>query len=159
MDEAASPLDALRVSKPCPMDWNAMAGDDRRRFCSECKLHVVNLAALTRKEAEATLGAAASGRLCIRIERDADGRTITRDRRRRPVAFVRRLRAVAALVLGWAGINLASGCKREDSPRVVLGTRSAPNPEAESRPAETRPTVELGDFAAPAAASTRPSGR
>ncbi len=40
----------LRISQPCSMDWNAMSGDDKRRFCEHCGCHVHNLSALTAAE-------------------------------------------------------------------------------------------------------------
>jgi hypothetical protein len=39
-----------RIEKPCPMDWNAMEGDEKRRFCEHCQLHVNNLSAMTTQE-------------------------------------------------------------------------------------------------------------
>ncbi len=39
-----------RIEKPCPMDWNALEGDEKRRFCEHCQLHVNNLSAMTTQE-------------------------------------------------------------------------------------------------------------
>jgi hypothetical protein len=46
-------LDDIAIASPCPADWTKMQGDPRRRFCSQCKLHVFDLSALTRTEAVA----------------------------------------------------------------------------------------------------------
>jgi hypothetical protein len=39
-------LDVIQVNKPCPADWNQMAGDDSRRFCTHCQKFVHNLSAM-----------------------------------------------------------------------------------------------------------------
>lgn len=72
------PLKSLRIAAPCPVGWERMAGDNRVRFCSECNLHVYNIAELTRKEAT-DLITATEGRLCGRIYRRSDGTVITKD--------------------------------------------------------------------------------
>ena len=79
MSRFSSPiLDNVRIASPCPADWDAMYGDDRKRFCGECKLNVYNLSGMTREEAEALIFNA-EGRLCVRIYRRADGTVITSD--------------------------------------------------------------------------------
>lgn len=70
-------LDAIQVRKPCEVPWDSMAGDDHKRFCSLCKLHVYNLEAMTRAEVESHL--LGEGRRCIRMTRRADGTVVTRD--------------------------------------------------------------------------------
>ena len=42
-------LDRLRIASPCPMRWDDMQGDDRKRFFGECRLHVYNLSAMSGK--------------------------------------------------------------------------------------------------------------
>jgi len=78
MPKFDSPLDNINVASPCPADWNEMYGDDRKRFCSDCKLTVYNLSGMTRQEAE-NLVTNAEGRLCVRFFRRTDGTVITRD--------------------------------------------------------------------------------
>lgn len=73
-----SPLNNIHIASPCPADWNEMYGDDRKRFCGECKLNVYNLSGMTRDEAEALI-MNAEGRLCVRFYRRADGSVITQD--------------------------------------------------------------------------------
>lgn len=73
-----NPLDNIRVAKPCPADWNGMFGNDRKRFCSECKLNVYNLSDMTRTEAENFL-LESEGRLCVRFFRREDGTILTKD--------------------------------------------------------------------------------
>lgn len=44
-----------RISQPCSQDWNTMTGDDQRRFCDRCQLHVHNLSAMSAVEQQALL--------------------------------------------------------------------------------------------------------
>ncbi len=43
------------IQKPCPASWEGMQGDEKRRFCEHCQLHVHNLSAMTPKEQVAVL--------------------------------------------------------------------------------------------------------
>jgi len=78
MSRTSIPLDVIDVARPCPADWNEMRGNERVRFCKHCSLHVYNLSAMTRREAE-RLVAETEGRLCARFYRRADGTVITGD--------------------------------------------------------------------------------
>ncbi len=73
-----SPLNNLSVASPCSADWNEMYGDERKRFCGDCKLNVYNLSSMTQDDAE-TLVMNAEGRLCVRFYKRADGTVITAD--------------------------------------------------------------------------------
>lgn len=69
-------LKDVRVASPCPADWDAMEGDDRRRFCHQCEKHVYNFAAMTEPEIVALLS---NERVCGRLYRRADGTILTAD--------------------------------------------------------------------------------
>jgi hypothetical protein len=73
-----NPLDNVRVASPCRADWDEMYGDDRKRFCIECRMSVYNLSGMTREDAESLL-ISAEGRLCVRYFRRTDGTVLTRD--------------------------------------------------------------------------------
>jgi hypothetical protein len=97
-------LDSLHLANPCPVSWQKMTGDDRTRFCPQCQLHVYNLSAMTKQEAESFLQEK-EGRTCLRFFRRADGTIMTQDcpvgrrqRRTRP-ALVAGLAAAALLIL------------------------------------------------------------
>src|SRR5438105_3053276 len=62
MTTLTSPLKDLKIASPCTASWDKMTRDDRSRFCSECKLNVYNLSAMSKREAEA-LVRSAEGRL------------------------------------------------------------------------------------------------
>jgi hypothetical protein len=55
-----------------------MQGDDKVRFCGECRLNVYNLSAMTRREAEEKVRQR-EGRLCVRFYQRADGTVLTQD--------------------------------------------------------------------------------
>lgn len=98
-------IDGLRLASPCPMKWDEMHGDERVRFCDSCNLHVYNISAMTRKEAERLI-VRTEGRFCSRLHRRADGTVITKDC---PVGL-RALRRRAAKVAGAAATALLSLC-------------------------------------------------
>jgi len=107
-------LDRIGVASPCSADWDAMNGDERKRFCADCKLHVYNLSAMTREES-VELITQSEGRLCIRLFRRADGTILTKDcpvglravRLRAARAAGRVAAAIAFMITG--GVMLGSG--------------------------------------------------
>ena len=78
MSNLNSPLKDVRIASPCSADWDKMYGDDRKRFCGDCKLNVYNLSGMTREEAEGLI-MRAEGRLCVRFYKRRDGTVITQD--------------------------------------------------------------------------------
>ena len=86
-----------------------MTGDDRTRFCSQCKLHVYDLSAMSREEATAFIGER-EGRTCVRFYRRQDGTILTRDC---PVGlhaarqrFTRAIAALAGIIVALIGGTL-----------------------------------------------------
>jgi hypothetical protein len=73
-----SPLSNLRIASPCPADWNAMSGNERRRFCGDCDRNVYNLSGMTKYDAENLLRLS-EGRLCVRYFQRSDGTILTAD--------------------------------------------------------------------------------
>jgi len=55
-----------------------MKGDQRVRFCGECRLNVYNLSEMRREEAEAFVSQR-EGRTCVRFFRREDGTVLTKD--------------------------------------------------------------------------------
>ena len=119
MEKKLRLLGQVKVASPCPANWDEMSGDDRSRFCSQCRLKVHNLSGLTDQEAEALLRGA-SGRLCVRYYERTDGKVMTRD-------CPRGLRAVRQhvarrLVLAAAFVLTCVGCGPQgDKYRSALG--------------------------------------
>jgi hypothetical protein len=58
-------LSQLAIKEPCHADWDAMTGDQSKRFCSGCQKHVHNLDALSQPQIDA-LFEQSKGKLCIR---------------------------------------------------------------------------------------------
>lgn len=93
-----SMLNRVTIAKPCAMNWEAMTGDERQRYCAHCDKHVYNLSQLTRPQAEALL-MQTKGNLCARFERRADGSILTADEVASSPRFNRKfLRMASAMV-------------------------------------------------------------
>ncbi len=112
----------IRVASPCPADWARMAGDERVRFCSECRLHVYNLSVMTEGEIE-DLVREKDGRLCVRFFRRADGTVLTGDCPVGRSAARRRLAWISAGVAAVLGAIGGLGFAQRD--RIALGTRDS----------------------------------
>lgn len=78
MKEFTNPLDNIKIASPCPANWNEMIGNERKRYCSECKLNVYNLSEMSQAEAENFL-INSEGRVCVKFYRRADGSVLTQD--------------------------------------------------------------------------------
>ena len=133
---------AIQIRTPCPKRWEELVGDERRRFCSECSLHVHNSAALTQREAQA-LVADAPGRVCMRIEYDPQGAPIHREAR---VARVARwvLASGAALLAACQGGREPAAAPQPAPPTSRTGQVVATMGKVAS-------TIEMGDVVAPPA--------
>ena len=98
MSRHSIPLENVRVAAPCSADWEQMLGDDRARFCGQCKLNVYNLSGMTRQEAERLI-ANREGRLCVRFYRRADGTVLTQNCPVGLAALKRRVSRLASAAL------------------------------------------------------------
>jgi len=113
MSNFNNPLDNIRVASPCSANWDEMFGDDRKRFCGDCKLNVYNLSNMTRRQAESLI-ISSEGRLCVRFFRRADGTVLTKNCPVGWAAVKQRVSRVATavfsmiagLVTGIVGFNL-----------------------------------------------------
>ncbi|MGQ0543476.1 MAG: hypothetical protein ACT4O9_16795 [Blastocatellia bacterium] len=102
-----SPLRNLKIASPCSAEWNEMRGDDRKRFCGDCKLNVFNLSGMKSYDAENLLRNS-EGRLCVRYFQRPDGTILTQDC---PVGWAkvkRRVSAFAATAFALA-LSMVSG--------------------------------------------------
>ncbi|MGK4001384.1 hypothetical protein WMF31_02080 [Sorangium sp. So ce1036] len=123
-------LERVRVASPCNADWDEMVGDDRVRFCDHCQKDVYNLSGMPRDEAEQMIREA-TGAVCVRLYRRADGTVLTADC---PVgARRRRVRNVTAAAVG--GGLLAAGAAVVDLLTVPVATVGA----VEASPPEVAP--------------------
>jgi len=116
----------LRIAEPCSMDWNAMSGDERKRFCAGCGKHVFNLSAMTGPEAQA-FAEETQGRECIAYVQADDGRIHS------PGRLEQFLMRLAARRPRWASAlsvilpaALASCVHQKGEPLITKGKPSSP---------------------------------
>lgn len=76
MNNGSDILNRVHIAAPCDVDWNTMDGDERTRFCHQCKLNVYNVAEMSAEETRELLQNT-EGRLCMRLYRRRDGTIIT----------------------------------------------------------------------------------
>ncbi len=157
MNRQVSLTDRLRVESPCPVAWESMRGGDRERFCAKCGLHVHNLSAMTRAQADALLGMGRE-RLCVNYLTRADGRPLTLDDQaelgwwRWSVRWPRLGRLVHGVAAGL-GLGLIAGALQGCWPQRTLGHLCAPRdvPPANApdqhgaEPTAPRPTGDSPD--------------
>ncbi|HQU85878.1 MAG TPA: hypothetical protein PKY59_22320 [Pyrinomonadaceae bacterium] len=164
-----NPLNNLKVASPCSQDWEGMLGDNRKRYCGECKLNVYNLSGMTKTEAENLL-MNSEGRLCVRFFQRADGTILTQDCpvgwakvKERTKVFVT---AAFSLVLSlFSGLLFVSAFSRSKeigkkfplpipfttpSPEPLMGAIAAPTPTPKATPTATpKPREVKGEVAYP----------
>lgn len=139
MSNFDNPLKNIRIASPCSANWDEMYGNERKRFCGDCKLNVYNLSGMSRKEAE-DLIRNSEGRLCVRFYRRTDGSIITQDC---PVGWAKvkqRVRAattaVFSLLLGlFSGLSFVSVFSRPEKDvevgKIVVTPTATPVPTPE----------------------------
>jgi hypothetical protein len=148
-----NPLSNVKIASPCSQDWNEMIGNERKRFCGECKLNVYNLSGMSQTQAEELL-LNSEGRLCVRFYRRADGTVLTKDC---PVGWQaikrhasRMATAFASLIfgviagLGFAPSSALSGNGRTrflpilttPTPALLMGAGAAPTQTPKATPEE-----------------------
>ncbi len=104
MTKFTNPLSNIKIASPCTADWNEMLGNERRRFCGECKLNVYNLSGMSQREAENLL-LNSEGRLCVRFYKRADGTILTKDC---PVGWQAIRQRVSKTVTAFASLVFAA---------------------------------------------------
>jgi len=104
MSKFTNPLNNIKVASPCSADWNEMMGNERRRFCAECKLNVYNLSGMSQREAENLL-LNSEGRLCVRFYKRTDGTILTKDC---PVGWQAIRQRVSKTVTAFASLVFAA---------------------------------------------------
>lgn len=130
-------LGKIRIASPCHARWEDMTGDERVRFCGQCKKHVYDLSVLT-AEAAAALVRSKEGRMCAQFYQRADGTILHAEDC--PVGVAARqwrkvkhfAGAAASVVLLMFGVNRAAagetsgsgkkpGSSLSDQPQMVRG--------------------------------------
>lgn len=146
MAKFTNPLDNIKIASPCSADWEAMIGNNRQRYCGECKLNVYNLSGMSRSEAENLL-IGSEGLVCVRYFRRSDGTILTKDC---PVGWqvvkVRMSRfwtATASLLFTiFGGIGITTYFSRSEQNEKLMGkVEVSINSEAENTPVELMGSV------------------
>lgn len=135
MSKRRDELQQIKIAAPCSIAWSEMTGDERKRFCGACKLHVYNLSAMSEDQV-ADLFNSQKGRLCIGFYRRKDGTIMfdncpqglraIRDAGRR---FVRLIAGVASFLLTFAPVKADSSSTIDRAVSLwganVLGSESS----------------------------------
>ncbi|MBA3993800.1 MAG: hypothetical protein C0469_09760 [Cyanobacteria bacterium DS2.3.42] len=124
-NDDSSLLNQVQIAAPCHVDWDSMTGDERKRFCGDCKLNVYNVSTMSTKDA-AQLIRESEGRSCLRLYRRKDGTIITDNC---PVGLRnlrdRVLTKTATVTALFALLGLASGAQAQG--QVMMGAVAPTN--------------------------------
>ncbi len=136
-------LENLKIAKPCPANWDAMTGDERVRFCGQCKLHVYNLSGMTRDQAEDLL-TKREGSICVRLYQRADGTVLTQDCPVGLAAIRRRVATLTASLFALVAVSFSSFFKTGDGiDGSKLETTTTTTTTTTKDPETTDPRVEV----------------
>ncbi len=133
-------LDKVQLAYSCPLAWEKLVGGETRRFCGDCQKHVTNLSAMSRPAAEAWVARNHDVSVCVRVEVDAQGRSLHRP------AF--RATALAALSLGAAACTTDEGfdsgaASSLASPRASHAFRNAAREHAAALEEHVQPVAPV----------------
>lgn len=108
MNATLTVLENIRVASPCTASWEQMTGDQKNRFCHQCKLHVHNFSAMTEAEVLGLIEQAkrSGDRICGRFYLRKDGTVLTQDC---PVGLAALRRRLARFVGSMAAALLFAG--------------------------------------------------
>lgn len=119
----------VRIASPCQVKWEHMTGDERVRFCAQCKLNVFNVKELSEADARALLFKA-EGRVCGRVFQRPDGTVLTADcprgvekLRRQALSAVAMVIALVAAAIGFGARNAAKSSSSSDWFGNTVGSR------------------------------------
>jgi hypothetical protein len=143
----------LKISSPCPVSWDSLAGDARVRYCGQCRLNVYNLADMSPDEVE-QLVRKTEGRLCGRLYVREDQTATLRDCGQSRLR--RRIRATLAvavpLLLGAAAwlCWTPAGAGPAAEPTWMQMVLDWIHPKPPPTPQPPAPRILLGEVACPA---------
>lgn len=118
MDDEMKTRYGVSIPKPCPMKWEELVGDKKKRYCSSCQLHVHNLSEMSSRERTRFLDASQE-RSCVAFQTAP----------RRPMAW--RLGRFGVILASLSALFLPGCANREMSMGVPCP------PKTEHQPSET----------------------
>ena len=158
MTRSPTPIDTLTIASPCTVPWGSMSGNDSKRFCGQCRLHVHDVSRMTRAEVGELLQQT-GGACCLRLWRRPDGRIITKDCNRVRRALRRRLQIVSAAAAGLLAVFGLGGCRGAriaDGTPSVGGKAQPPPPATPEKPPVPGAQTWMGTPANPVPAEKPP---
>lgn len=149
-------VDRIEIASPCTVPWETMPGNERVRFCGQCRQNVFNVEALSRDEARRLI-ASQEGRVCVRMLRRPDGTVVTADcwsrlraaRRRGILPFIAMLLIVGLAELVAIGSGL-SGLRRLTGSPAARTPATSPQVPTPRVPPPVVPVAEQGGIRNPA---------
>lgn len=130
------PLEQVRIGMPCSQPWAEMTGDDRVRFCPQCRKHVHHLSAMSRIEVQ-ELVCRGAGNLCVRYQPDASGAPLTLEYASLTTpSRRRRLWPIACLVALAAGV--LSFVRKPAPPPIIMGEMMIAPVQTSTSPSPTQ---------------------
>lgn len=154
--EIKSIVQSIKIAAPCNVDWDSMTGDERKRLCGQCKLHVYNIEKLTSAEV-VSLIQENEGKVCMQIYRRKDGTILTENcpaglRKLRDKA--KRLMKSAVVFLTWLGLTASANAQNEpfytrgepiiEKGRASTADAAKPASKTTRTGAPSNPTVSCG---------------
>jgi hypothetical protein len=134
---------ALKIVRPCSEDWNAMEGDERKRFCAQCGKHVFNLSAMTPREGQA-FAEETQGRVCVAYVRSEEGKIISPNCiERLMLRFSGRLPRMAAMISLLLPAALASCADRKAVSQTITSGIPRLPPQPVTRHVTSEPDGRL----------------
>lgn len=115
----------LTIGKNCPMRWDDLQGDAKRRYCDQCQLHVHNLSAMSRRERDRFVNET-GGRACIAYKLNNDGTLRETTLWRRATWPLRHPKAAALGLLAALLPFLFSACSQTECLQPTLGVPLPP---------------------------------
>jgi hypothetical protein len=120
-----------KLSYVCPIPWSELKGDDRKKFCEKCGLHVTNLSALNEAARQALVKRAETESICVSYYLCSNGDCVTPEsshtREDRS-----RIKRYGALALSAGALALGASCTSVSTPEKKPMPSSAP--EAKVQP-------------------------
>jgi hypothetical protein len=107
----------FRTGSPCSADWDRMVGNERVRYCPDCKLDVYNFSSMSDEDVERIVSRREQ-RLCARVRQRPDRTVMTRNSSVSFSVVMQRISRVASIALA-AAISVAPAMA--GPPRTALG--------------------------------------